>query len=222
MTQTTYLLAAMAAFVALPARAAPEQVESHAAAGTPSVAAEPDWRFAGAAYVYYVPESPVYVQPTFRVDHHVLHLEARYNYEDVFTGSAWAGVNAAGGDTVWWELTLMFGGVFGHTNGLAPGFEGAVGWWHFELYSEGEYVLDFASAADDFFFSWSELTFAPVPWFRFGLLTERTRIFSSGRVLERGLLAGFSWGPAELTLHVLNPDDSKPAFIVALSASFGH
>lgn len=218
--RTACLLAAALTAVTAPALAEPKPVETQPAAGSAAAEAEPSWRFAGSAYVYFLPESAVYVQPTIRVDHHLLHWEARYNYEDRLTGSAWVGVNAAGGDTVWWEFTAMLGGVFGRTNGLAPGFEGAAGWWRLELYSEGEYVLDLAESADDFFFSWSELTLTPIEWFRFGVLTERTRIFSSGRALDRGLLAGFSWGPATLTLHVLNPDDSEPVFIVALGGSF--
>jgi len=178
------------------------------------------WRFEGAAYLYFLPDSSDYLQPTLRADHHLLHLEARYSYEDLRTGSAWVGLNAGGGEQVWWEITPMLGGVFGHTNGVAAGYEGALGWWRLELYSEGEYLLDFASAADSFFFNWSEFTLAPVEWFRFGLMAQRTRVFSSGRELERGLLAGFSWNTTYLTLHLLNPDDARPIVIAALGGSF--
>ena len=41
----------------------------------------------------------------------------------------------------------------------------------------------------------------------------------AGDVLERGLLAGVEWRPASLTLYVLNPDDARPIFIVALGVS---
>ena len=222
----------LAVLLAAPARAEPESnVErdgTHAAtpealskdgSSTPS-AVEPSWRFEGAAYLYFLPESTDYVQPTLRADHHLLHLEARYGYEDLRTGSAWVGLNAGGGEHVWWELTPMFGSVFGRTNGVAAGYEGALGWWKLELYSEGEYLLDFASIEESFFFNWSELTLAPAEWFRFGVMAQRTRVFSSGRELERGLLASFSWHTAYLTLHVLNPDDAKPIVIAALGGCF--
>jgi hypothetical protein len=180
---------------------------------------EPNWRLAGAAYLYLLPESSDYVQPTLRADHFLLHLEARYAYEDRRTGSTWIGLNVAGGDRVSWEVRPMFGSVFGRTNGIAAGYEGALGWWKLELYSEGELLLDFSSAADSFFFNWSELTLAPIEWFRFGLMAQRTRLYSSGRELERGLLAGFSWKAVYLTLHVVNPDDARPIVIVALGGS---
>jgi hypothetical protein len=36
----------------------------------------------------------------------------------------------------------MLGGVFGKTNGIAPGYSGTLDWWKLRLYSEGEYVFD--------------------------------------------------------------------------------
>lgn len=210
------------AFVALTHSA---HAEGEAAAPLAAPSAEPDphgprWLLEGGVYAYFVPEASDYLQPTLRAERGFLHLETRYSYEDLMTGSAWAGLKVTGGEEVWWELVSMLGVVFGRTNGVAPGYEGAIGWWKLELYSEGEFVLDFDPAAEAFFFDWSELTAAPVDWFRVGLLTQRTRVFSSGRALERGLLAGLTWEPATLTLHVLNPDDARPIFIVSLGASF--
>jgi hypothetical protein len=76
-----------------------------------------------------------------------LHLEGRYNYEALDTGSAWVGYNFSGGDMLAWEITPMLGGVFGDTTGVAPGYKGSLGWWKLELYSEGEYVYDTGSDA---------------------------------------------------------------------------
>ena len=53
------------------------------------------------------------MQPTFTADRDWLHLEARYNYEALDTGSAWVGYNFSGGETLAWEFTPMIGGVFG-------------------------------------------------------------------------------------------------------------
>ena len=78
------------------------------------------------------------MQPTFTADRDWLHLEARYNYEALDTGSAWVGYNFSGGETVTWELTPMLGAVFGATDGIAPGYKGSLGWKKLELYSEGE------------------------------------------------------------------------------------
>jgi hypothetical protein len=198
---------------------AADDVASEATGAAPAEA-DPSWTATGSLYAYFVPESSDFVQPTVSADHRLLHLEARYSYEDLLTGSAWVGLNLSRGDAVWWELTPMAAAVFGRTNGVAPGYKAALGWWKLELYSEGEYVFDFAASADNFFFNWSEFTLGPTDWFRFGVMAQRTRTYSTGRVLDRGLLAGFTWEPVTLTLHLVDPDDALPIVIVALSATF--
>jgi len=178
------------------------------------------WSFSASAYTYIVPDSREYVQPTFTADRGWLHLEARYNYEDLNTGSLWGGYNFSGGDKLAWEITPMLGGVFGDTSGVAPGYKGSLGWWKLELYSEGEYVFDTDDSSESFFYNWSELTLAPLDWFRFGLVTQRTRVYETDREVQRGLLVGFSYKMVDLTTYVFNPDDSKPTFVVAVALNF--
>src|SRR4030095_12473269 len=84
----------------------------------------------------------------------------------------------------------MLGGVFVDTTGIAPGYKGSLSWRKLELYSEGEYVFDTGSSSDSFFYNWSEVTLAPVEWFRFGLVTQRTRGYQTDRDIQRGGLAG--------------------------------
>ena len=87
---------------------------------------EKAWSFSAAAATYIVPNDQEYVQPTFTADHDWLHLEARYNYENLETGSVWVGYNLSGGEKLEWELTPMLGGVFGNTTGIAPGYKGSL------------------------------------------------------------------------------------------------
>jgi len=177
------------------------------------------WALSASAYAYFVPDSREYVQPTFAADRQNLHLEARYNYENLNTGSAWLGYNFGGGDKLAWELTPMLGGVFGNTTGIAPGYKGFLSWWKLELASEGEFVVDVGNSAKSYFYNWSELSLAPVEWFRFGLVTQRTRLYKSERDIQRGVLAGIRIQQVEFTAYVFNPDDSKPLVVLAVSLS---
>jgi len=86
------------------------------------------WSCSVAAFTYILSDDRHYVQPTVTANHGWLHLEARSNYEGLNTGSAWMGVNFRGGKTLEWEFTPLVGGVFGDTAGVAPGFEGSLGW----------------------------------------------------------------------------------------------
>lgn len=178
------------------------------------------WSFDLSVYTYFVPDGNDYAQPTFIADRGAVHLEARYNYENLDTGSVWLGRNFAGGDDLAWAFTPMLGCVFGNTTGLAPGYRGSLGWRKLELYSEGEYVFDTGNSSKDFFYNWSELTLAPVDWFRFGLVTQRTKAYETDRDIQRGVLVGLSAKRIDLTTCVFNPDESHPTVTVSIALSF--
>jgi len=178
------------------------------------------WSFSATVMGYLVPDSRDYVQPTITADRGWLHLEARYNYEALETGSAWVGYNFAGGEKLAWEVTPMLGGVFGNTTGIAPGYTGSLSWWKLELYSEGEYVLDTRDSSGNFLYNWSELSLAPVEWLRFGLVTQRTRAYQTDRDIQRGLLVGFSYKKLSFTAYVFNPDESRPTLVLAAGLQF--
>ena len=93
----------------------------------PAAAEETSWSFSLSAYTYIVPDD-VYVQPTARADRGRLHLEARYNYEELETLSVFAGWTFASEGELEASLTPMLGLVAGETDGLAPGLEFDLGW----------------------------------------------------------------------------------------------
>ena len=140
------------------------------AQATTNAPVEKAWSFSSSAYHLHRARQPEYVQPTFTADRGWLHLEARYNYEGLETGSAWVGYNFSVGEKLSLEFTPMLGGVFGDFTGVAPGYKYSLSWWKLQLYSEGEYVFDTDDSSESFFYTWSELTLAPVEWFRFGLV----------------------------------------------------
>jgi len=181
---------------------------------------EKPWAFGVSVYGYLVPDSRDYAQPTITADRDWLHLEARYNYEGLDTGSAWIGYNFSVGDKLSLDFTPMIGGVFGDTTGIAPGYEFTLGWWKLELYSEGEYVFDTGDSAGNFFYTWSELSLAPVDWFRFGLVVQRTKLYQTDFDIQRGFLVGFTYRKVDFTTYVFNPDASSPTIVLGLGLSF--
>jgi hypothetical protein len=211
-------------WAANPVMAQPTNTLPAAPTNTAPVVAEESasraWAFSVSAYAYLVPDDRDYLQPTITADRNWLHLEARYNYEALDTGSAWVGYNFGGGEKLAWELTPMLGGVFGDTTGIAPGYKGSLGWWKLELYSEGEYVFDTRDSSGSFFYNWSELTLAPVDWLRFGMVTQRTRAYETDRDIQRGFLVGLSYKMMSFTTYVFNPDDSKPTVVLAAGVTF--
>lgn len=211
------------AMLAIPVFLAADSAQAQATGETPAVMSEGEqdaWSFSASAYVYLVPDSDDYVQPTITADWGRLHLEARYNYEDLDTASAWIGYNFSFGRDLTLDLTAMVGGVFGNTTGIAPGCRASLGWWQLELSNEAEYVFDTSDSSADFFYSWSELTWAPSSWFRFGMVVQRTEVYETVRDIQRGLLVGFSRGRVDFAAYVFNPDEARPMVVLAASVSF--
>src|SRR6478609_2187768 len=77
---------------------------------------EPDkkWDFSTDANFYFIPDD-FFILPVFRADKSKLHLEARYNYEDMNTFSGWEGYNFSGGGEFEFAFTPMLGGVVGNS-----------------------------------------------------------------------------------------------------------
>jgi hypothetical protein len=195
----------------------------HARGQTPAAAEDAEksrWSFSASAYTFIVPNDHDFVQPTITANRGWLHLEARYNYEALEAGSAWVGYNLSGGEKLAWEFTPMIGGVVGGIGGIAPGYRGSLGWWKLELSSEGEFVFDTGDSSRSFFYSWSELSLAPVDWGRFGLAGQRTRVYKSDREIHRGLLVGVAYKRVDLTTYVFDPDTSEPTVVVAVGVKF--
>ena len=178
------------------------------------------WSAYASVYTYIVPDSQNFVQPTIMGDRGWLHLEARYNYESLRTGSVWLGYNFSVGDKLALEFTPMIGGVVGDTAGVAPGYRALLSYWKLKLATEGEYVFDTRDSAASFFYNWSELSISPVDWFRVGPAIQRTKLYQSGFDVQRGFLVGFAYKSVDFTTYVFNPDASRPTVVLAVGVSF--
>ena len=183
-------------------------------------AEEKAWSFSASVSTYILPNDQEYVQPTLTADRGWLHLETRYNYENLETGSVWVGYNFSGGEKLQWEFTPILGGVFGNTTGIAPGYKLSLTYWKIELSSEGEFVFDTGNSEGNFFYNWSELSVSPVERFRFGLVGQRTRAYQTDVDIQRGLLVGFSYKKMDFTTYVFNLDQGKQTWVFAVGVSF--
>jgi len=181
---------------------------------------EGGWEFAASAYAYFPHDDRIYGQPTVIADHGALHLEGRYNYEDIDTGSVWLGWNFGFGEELRLDATLMAGGVFGDTRGVAPGYHLTISWKRLELYSEGEYVVDVDNSRDNFFYTWSQLGFSPLEWLSVGFAAQRTRVYRTGLDIQRGLFVALSHDHVRLAAYVFNLGWESPTVVTALEVSF--
>jgi hypothetical protein len=184
-------------------------VAAHAQSATPQAA---DWDFSAEVSAYVVPDGGNYVESVMTADRRGLHLEGRYNYEDLRTASVWIGYNVSVGRNVSLQYTPMVGGVFGNMTGIAPGQRITLDWRRLEFYTENELVFN-TRASEHIFYSWSELTISATDWLRIGLVGQRARIVQTDRDFDRGLLLGFNYKRVGFTAYALNPDEQQAVYI---------
>ncbi|MDL5048710.1 hypothetical protein QQ054_22110 [Oscillatoria amoena NRMC-F 0135] len=169
---------------------------------------------------FYLIRDDFFVLPVFQAGKNRLHLEARYNYEDRETFSAWIGYNLVGGSKIEYTIIPMLGGVVGNTNGISAGLEMTFILKSFELYTESENVFDLESKDNNFFYNWTDLTWSTSDWLWFGISGQRTRLYQTDLEIQRGLLVGGALKNWELTGYLYNLGFDDPFGIITLSVSF--
>jgi len=134
------------------------------------------WAYSLTVDGYIVPNGTGYASPIFTADNN-WHFEARYNDENLYTGSLWFGYNFNfGKKNLKLTLTPMLGGVMGRTTGVAPGLETTLTYKKIEFYAASEYVFNTTKASGSFFYSWPQLTYS-IKWFRIGAVAQHTKAY---------------------------------------------
>jgi hypothetical protein len=72
-----------------------------------------NWSYSLSGFYYFLPEEDNIFLPIFTADYKSLHLESRYNYEDLNTVSAFAGWRFETGNNFQFAATPMLGMAFG-------------------------------------------------------------------------------------------------------------
>jgi hypothetical protein len=176
------------------------------------------WAFSVNGYYYFVPEENSLTLIT-TADHNKLHFEARYNYEDHETASAFAGWRLAANGEAELEVVPMLGIVFGNTNGLAPALELSAAFRKFDFYSESEYVFDFSGKENNFLYTWGELAIN-IKSFRTGLSWQRTLLYQTDYDIQHGVFAEYSFGKLTAGTYYFNPFSGDDVVIISLGFDF--
>ena len=181
---------------------------------------EKNWECSFSTSTYLVLNGRDYANPNLVADYNWLHVEARYNYEAIKTGSIWLGYNLSFGEKLVLEMTPMLGGVFGDSTGIAPGYTLTLSYKWIELFTQGEYFIDAGTRDSNFFYTWSELSVKPAEWLRFGLVIDRTKAFGEDFDIRRGPFLGFTCKKVDFTTYWLSPGSHSSALVFAVTVNF--
>jgi hypothetical protein len=173
-----------------------------------------EWEFATSVFYSDPPGSEDRLTPILYADRGPLHLEARYNYEDLETLSVFAGWTFETGEEVAVSFTPMLGAVVGDTDGIAPALEFDLGWERLEWYAEMEYVIDIDESDDNFFYSWSTLMYGLTDAFSAGVVIERSKLVDTDFDVQRGLALQFAHENFGISLYAYNLGESDDSYAV--------
>jgi len=177
-----------------------------------------EWEYGVETDLYFT--DPFIFLPIFNADKGKLHLEARYNYENLKTASAWVGYNIFGGDKFEYFVTPMVGGAFGRTNGIAAGLEFTFSIIGFELYSESEYLFNVKAKENNFFYNWTDLTYSPLDWLWLGISGQLTGVYQTELEIERGVLLGAAYKNWQFAGYYYNAFTDDDFFMLSLVTDF--
>jgi hypothetical protein len=208
-----------AVIVILGSSAQAQRAPLAASAKSPDVFKNP-WSYSLTIDGYVVPNGQSFADPIFTADRAWLHLEGRYNYENLRTGSLWVGYNFSTGQQLILNVTPMIGGVFGKSTGIAPGVEASVTYRRIQLWISSEYVFDTSNRSASFYYSWPQLTYSPKPWLHLGLVGDHTKTYNTEFEVEPGLLVGFSHKKWEFTAYEFNAGWTEPTVVLEMGVSF--
>jgi len=190
------------------------------AAGSARSDAKP-WVIGASAFVFDPPDDDAFISPIVEADQGALHLEARYNYEDLKTGSAFIGRTFEFGREVSGTVVPMIGLVLGRTDAIAPGMKLDLAWRGVAFSTESEVLLDLHDRNDSFLYSWLETTIGVGGGLRLGVVGQHTKTYETGLDIQRGPMIEWSRRRGWLGFYWFNldrPDDQ--AFVFAGGYAF--
>ena len=214
---------ALFAATSSPAQTSPQPMHPATAAPSPSSGQEAaqgrTWNYALTLDGDIIPNATSYAAPTVSADRDWLHLEARYNSENLRTGSLWLGYNFSRGKTLVLNVTPILGGVFGRSTGIAPGCEASLTYKKFQLSVSNEYVFDTSHHSGSFYYSWPQATYSPLDWLHVGLVAQRTKAFHTSLGTQRGFFLGVSHKRFHFTTNVFNAGFTSPSYVLEVGYS---
>lgn len=180
------------------------------------------WEFSLSGFYYFLPEEDNIFLPIFTADYKSLHLESRYNYEDLNTASAFAGWRFETGQHLQFAATPMLGFAFGNTDAFVPAIELELSYKRFDFYSETEYLVDFAGKEYNFAYTYTELA---ASFFkerlRTGFTGQRTRLYQEAKDYAPGIFAQYNFfDRLNAGIYYYNPFSGSNYAVVSLSVDF--
>lgn len=181
---------------------------------------EKNWSASAAGYYYFIQNEKTYPTLIGTADINALHIEARYNYEDINTASLFGGWTWEKNGKLSLSFTPIIGFSVGNTMGFLPGLECSASYSKLNFYSENEYMLDFTGKENYFFYSWTQLSANILKNMQVGVLAESLRFYRTKFDVQRGVYAELSVGNFTFDLYYFNAFTDYDFAMLSLTFEF--
>ena len=151
-----------------------------------------------------------------------LHLEMRFDYEDFYTVSVFAGYKWENDTAANIQITAipMAGIATGRTNGFLPGLELNIAYKSYTLYSENEYMLNFQGYKNDYFYSWTQFNRDVLKNVKAGVLAQSLRWYKTNFAIQRGIYAEYNKSLFTFDIYYFNLFTSSHFMMASASINF--
>jgi len=178
------------------------------------------WTFGAEADYYIFPEDANILPLILTADKGIVHLEARYNYEDRYSASVIGGLNFSFGKKLNVVLTPIAGIVFGRLSAALAGLETDLNFKRLNFNSQSEWVIDFAGKEGNYIYTFNQLGIGVTDHLVLGLTAQRTRLYQTHVDLQRGIFAQYSFGNLSISFSYFNPFSTSYFFLPVVSFDF--
>lgn len=150
------------------------------------------------------------------------YAEARYNYEEYETFSFYVGHAFENSSLISYSIVPIFGGVVGRFKGGSAGLNLDVEYKNFFLCSQSQYSFSSEAEIENFFFSWSELGYQPLPWLYGGVAVQPLHyLHQKNSGISPGVFAGSEYKNWTASVYTFNPLDRQRTFVISIIKSWG-
>ena len=145
------------------------------------------------------------------------YAEARYNYDELNTFSLYAGRTFSGDRKLAYAITPKIGGMAGKSRGGSLALNTEFDYLGFNFSSQAQYSVNADNRMNNFFFSWSELSYQPLDWLYAGFSLQNTQVFRTATLTEPGFLIGLSYKQWNFPFYSFNTFGNERYFVVGLN-----
>jgi hypothetical protein len=169
-------------------------------------------------YTYMGGRQPLYAAPVVQYQGtHNWYAEARYNYEDLKTFSAYGGYTFARDSGNWsYTVTPMMGLIAGKLQGAAGGLTAELDYKSLYISTESQYCVSSQSREENFFYTWSEAGYHPLTWLYTGAAVQHTKPYHANALFEPGFFATIAVHGWSFPVYCFLPSHTPTYFVVGI------